>query len=495
VKIKAFDAIQAFTREEWVKAVMISLALLVPCFWHRGLLMGDLGSHLYNAWLGQLIRNGQAPGLWVAPQWTNVLFDLMLTALVNLLPILLAGRVAVYLASMVFFWGAFSFISAVHQRPVWSLVPALAVITFGWTAQEGLFNYYLSVGLAFLGLAFFWKYKGWWRLTPILLSPLIAIAHPLGFLWFVGGATYVGIAEIVPQRFHFLLVGASGAVLAAVHRYLWHHYRVEAPAHSVFFYNGLDQMVFTNRYLILAACLALFMAISTGLDLLARREANSISAYLVPLQLYIIVEAGVLLLPDAVYWVQFAAPTSRLTERMTSISAVLLFCLLGAVKPRTWHFIALLAVSLSYFYFLYQDTSALSHMEQQAHGLVYSLPEGERVLVTITHPLKYRLSAKHIVDEACIGHCFSYGNYEAPSTQFRIRASRGNRFVFSTIEQAAAMDRGVYVMQPEDLPAHQVYQCGPTWMDLCIHSLKAGEKNDHLGLHPELGIYPEANTN
>ena len=39
----------------------------------------DLGSHVYNAWLAQLIRRGQAPGLWIAHQWTNVLFDLLLS--------------------------------------------------------------------------------------------------------------------------------------------------------------------------------------------------------------------------------------------------------------------------------------------------------------------------------------------------------------------------------------------------------------------------------
>jgi len=33
----------------------------------------------------------------------------------------------------------------------------------------------------------------------------------------------------------------------------------------------------------------------------------------------------------------------------------------------------------------------------------------------------------HSVDRACIGHCFSYSNYEPSSGQFRVRASLAAR--------------------------------------------------------------------
>jgi len=48
---------------------------------HRG---GDLASHAYNAWLAQLIEKGQAPGLYIAKQWKNVLFDVALLQVANL---------------------------------------------------------------------------------------------------------------------------------------------------------------------------------------------------------------------------------------------------------------------------------------------------------------------------------------------------------------------------------------------------------------------------
>ena len=58
----------------------------MPCFWLPRIQAGDLSSHVYNAWLAQLIAAGKAPGLSIHTQWTNVLFDLELSALWGLGP-------------------------------------------------------------------------------------------------------------------------------------------------------------------------------------------------------------------------------------------------------------------------------------------------------------------------------------------------------------------------------------------------------------------------
>src|SRR5271156_4710337 len=55
-----------FVRQHQLLLLAISAAVLAPVFWHRNIAAGDLGSHLYNAWLAQLIRHGYAPGLWLA---------------------------------------------------------------------------------------------------------------------------------------------------------------------------------------------------------------------------------------------------------------------------------------------------------------------------------------------------------------------------------------------------------------------------------------------
>src|SRR5690242_11527939 len=75
--------------------VLTSLAVLIPCFWQSRLQAGDLSSHLYNAWLAQLIGMGQAPGLGIASQHTNVLFDLLLSTLLRGVGAAAAQRIAV----------------------------------------------------------------------------------------------------------------------------------------------------------------------------------------------------------------------------------------------------------------------------------------------------------------------------------------------------------------------------------------------------------------
>ncbi|MGA8220501.1 MAG: hypothetical protein WB780_02525 [Candidatus Acidiferrales bacterium] len=473
-----------FWHEYWLRINIISALILVPCLWLPRIEAGDLRSHLYNAWLVQLIERGQAPGLFVVHQWNNVLFDLLLNGLGRVFSLHVAERLAVPFVVLIFFWGAFSFIGSAAGRAPWTLVPLIATISYGWTYQEGLFNYYLSIGLAFCGLAIFWRGRRFTRLAVIVLSPVLLLAHPYGVALLAGGALYVAVAEVIPRRFRWLpLLAAIGPLLFA-RIYLGQNYRLKAPVLSVEFYNGLDQFIFGYRYLIPAAAFAAFIAVALGSDLLRRRRERDFPArYAIPLELYLIVEAAVLLLPDGIYLPQYAAPVGHLTERLTLASTVLLCCPLAAMKARKWHLRALAAIALVFFAFLYRDTGRINRMEAQVERLVHTLPPGQRVLDTVIAPGIDRFSFYHMVDRACIGYCFSYGNYEAPSKQFRVRAWPGNPYVMTEVSQASAMEHGDYVVQAHDLPVYQVYQCGAAWTELCIRPLEAGEANDRLGVH------------
>src|SRR5690348_9619742 len=77
----ALELSLAFVREHWLRFAAISITVLIPCFWHREIEADDLGSHLYNAWLVQLIHRARLPGVWLVHPWTNVLFDYMLSGL------------------------------------------------------------------------------------------------------------------------------------------------------------------------------------------------------------------------------------------------------------------------------------------------------------------------------------------------------------------------------------------------------------------------------
>ena len=91
---------------------------------------------------------------------------------------------------------------------------------------------------------------------------------------------------------------------------------------------------------------------------------------------------------------------------------------------------------------------------------------------------------QHIIDRACIGRCFSYGNYEPGSALFRVRASPGNPYVLGDYDLAVDTEQGGYIVQARDLPVYQIYQCSASGTDLCLRSLEVGEENDRLGEHP-----------
>src|SRR6478672_12255034 len=107
----------------WI--AVASVLLLIPCFWQSRLQLGDLGSHVYNAWLAQLIESGRAAGLAIVPQKTNVLFDWILSALFRAFGAGPAQRISVAVSVLLFAWGAFAFATRVSGRRPWALLPLI----------------------------------------------------------------------------------------------------------------------------------------------------------------------------------------------------------------------------------------------------------------------------------------------------------------------------------------------------------------------------------
>src|SRR5260370_42381591 len=94
-----------------IAILLLSMILLIPCFWQRRIQAGDLASHIYNSWLAQQIHLGKAPGLTLAPLTSNVLFDLALRMLFQAFAAEAAQRISVSAAALSFFWGAFALVS------------------------------------------------------------------------------------------------------------------------------------------------------------------------------------------------------------------------------------------------------------------------------------------------------------------------------------------------------------------------------------------------
>jgi hypothetical protein len=108
------------------------------------------------------------------------------------------------------------------------------------------------------------------------------------------------------------------------------------------------------------------------------------------------------------------------------------------------------------------------------------------VAATIQEPDDFRVATFHVVDRACVGHCFLYSNYEPATKQFRVRVREGSPVVVASDDDSEDMQFGSYEVQDEDLPLKQIYQCDAAdWTRLCIRDLKAGEKNGDGAIRPQ----------
>src|SRR5947209_11389334 len=181
----------AFVRQCKLRVLFLSVVLVIPCLWHRRIESGDLASHAYNAWLAQLIEKGQAPGLYIAKQWKNVLFDVALLRVANLVGLTAAQKIVVSACVLIFFWGVFAFVAAVTERAPWFFTPCIAMLAYGYSFSMGFMNYYLSLGLACFGLAILWRARGMDWVGGGMSALLTILAHPIGFLWLVGTLAYI----------------------------------------------------------------------------------------------------------------------------------------------------------------------------------------------------------------------------------------------------------------------------------------------------------------
>jgi len=479
-----------FVRTKKWAIFAISIAMIVPCLWHRRIEAGDLASHVYNAWLAQLIEKGQAPGLYIVRQWNNVLFDWTLLHAANVMGFVAAEKIVVSLCVLIFFWGVFALVAASSGRPPWFLAPCIAMLTYGYAFNMGFLNYYLSLGLAAFSIALLWRGRGVERFLGLLILPFILLAHPIGFLWLAGMGLYLLLWTKLPNWWKLCVPASAVVTLFAIHWYLAHRARFPVDwGHDPFYLmNGVDQLtLYGQRYTVLGWAALGFGVLCVVVDLISRRRDNSFWQSLrLPAELYFIAVVAVALLPENLRPSITGGWIGLLASRLTAITAIFGLCLMGCLKPRRWHLAGFGACAIFFFTFLYTDTLDLNRMESSAEQIVSQLPFGTRVIATIWAPPDSRVSfIGHIADRACIGHCFSYANYEPSSGQFRIRARPGSPVVSASDDDTEDMQAGEYEVQDEDLPVMEIYQCDEKDLTkLCIRDLASGEKNGRLGYKP-----------
>lgn len=426
-----------------------SIALLLPCFWQSRVQAGDLSSHIYNAWLAQLIGRGQAPGLRLAPQTTNILFDWILSALFAAFGVGLAERLAAALAVLVFAWGSFAFISKVSERRAWHMLPWIGMLAYGWVFHMGFFGFYLSLGLCFWAMSFAWDLD---RRGLAIAAPLFAVAyvsHALPVGWSAGVLAYLWTARRVGEEASRRLLLAALATVAIL------RFAVSAALHTRWFpsqlslITGADQLhLFDGKYIVVAA----IAAVLCGLRL--RRLGKAAQGPL--LQICFLTSVGIALLPTGVLIPGYNSLLTYIAERMSLPLAILLCGVLAPAPGRSFERYLTAAAALLFAGMLFRDELRLNRFEDQIEAAVSQLPPMQRVISGIDQPSLRANPISHLVDRACIGRCYSYANYEPSTAQFRVRADRPNPIVAWRYIDVAKVQSGEYEVKESDLPLYQL---------------------------------------
>ena len=458
-------------------AIGAAVALLIPCFWQAHLQAGDLSSHLYNAWLAGQIEAGKTEGLRLIPGGTNVLSDWALQWLIYHSGPVWAERCVVSIAVLIFFSGAFWLIYQINGRRPWLLAPSLGMLTYGLIFHLGFLNYYLATGL---GL---WILALGWRPTPrrlLLMAPLAALAllaHAMPLAWAVALLLYIWIWRTMRPERRLLLPAVALAALILVQVSVIRLFPTRWLPGDVLSLpgiaglSGVEQVwLYGPQYLIVAAALLLIW----GLLFLERLDEGAFLADPVA-QLWMLHLAAFVLLPSAIQFPQYQHALAYIPQRISLLSAIMFCALVGRSRygKRITQLSAL--VALTFFTCLYIDSAALNRAEDEITALVGNLPPGQRVVSAVTDSGTRLNAMEHVADRACIGHCFSYGNYEPATAQFRVRVLSNLAPVAPDMEIVKEIEEGRHVVTPREAPLYSVCACPEGKERFCIRELHAGQ--------------------
>ena len=458
-----------------LRVTVISVILLVPCFWQSRIQAGDLSSHLYNAWLATLIAQGKAPGLWIDHRTNNVLTDVTLQSLSEHAGPGLAQRILVSAAVLIFGGGAITFISTLAGRKNWWLIlPCVWMFTYGFFYEIGFFNFYLSFGFCLWYLTIFWR-RGW--RIGMAASPLLGLAwmtHPFPAVWAVGTVAYLAIARKRQPRQLLITMGLGVVVLGAARYVLMSRFQCRWFWQQILLTSGADQaLIFGPKYLYIVAPV-LLVSILLVIRLITTYGWTKLLLGM-PFQLWVLNAAAVALLPNDVFFPQYAVAFGYVANRFSLPAGIMACALLAQIPLRTYEKVAMVVIVAAFSVMLYADTRELNRWEDSVDAKVAQLPFGQRVisaLPVLSVPVD---PLSHMVDRACVGHCYSYANYEPSTRQFRIRAEKGNAIVLSEYADVYAIEKAGYTVQPRDLPLFLIYACHSAQWEACIRPLSAGE--------------------
>lgn len=433
---------------------------------------GDLASHLYNTWLVQLVKAGEPLGLELVPQYSNVLFDWCLEGLWHFGGPAVAEKVAVSAAVLAFFWGSFALVSRLSGLSAWASAPVLAMLAYGWIYFQGFFNYYLSCAFGFWAI-FFAAGPARVRTLAAPALALSAVGHLLGAAVASGLVAHLLIRNTAGSKWRARLLSVEmlGLALASVVAGVCFEGRWDAW--RFLHLSGATPFLLRPEY-ILPAILVLAAWLAAGAQAWRQRD----SAWLrgPAAELVVLAAAALLLLPASIQWPGTRHPLNFIDWRLAAWFALLLQALLCPRLPSRWIAVIASLAAAPYFALFAADARRLNGMEEEFHQAVRRAPPRSRVISLVTGLPEGRNPINHMIDRACIGHCFSYANYEPATAQFRLRARPDSPTNLASSADLKALQAGGYRIRSRDLPLFAVQRRPGVRFGLELRPLAPGEE-------------------
>jgi hypothetical protein len=355
------------------------------------------------------------------------------------------------------------------SRP-WHLLVCIAMLAYGWVFHMGFFNFYLSLGLCFWALALAWDPAGrrWLFALPVLA--LAYVAHGLPVAWTACLLVYLWLARRIPPRYHSFLAAGSLLVMVFFHWALSLGTVTQWSPLQIVSTTGVDQVwVFDLKYYFVLVGLLLLWGL-LFLEMMHRLGPRRVASSLA-FQICIVSATGVFVMPSAVRIPGFQHSLVYIAERMSLGVGICVCALLGSARARIFVRYGLALLALVFFGFLFRDERKLNSFEDRMEDTVARFHPGQRVVSGVNDEGLHTFAVIHMIDRVCVGRCFSYGNYEASTGQFRVRATGPNPYVVSRYGDSTGIQRGLYVVKPGDLP---IYKVDLEDGRLVIRSLQAG---------------------
>jgi len=255
-------------------------------------------------------------------------------------------------------------------------------------------------------------------------------------------------------------------------------------AFSLLGMTGTDQVrLFDAKYVIVAAGL---IAIWCALFLERLDIGGMLKDPIV--HIWILQMAAYVLMPAAIQFPQYRHPLAFISQRISLLNAVVMCAMLGRARYGRGITRGSGAVATIFFTFLYIDVHAYNTVEQKIGELAQQTPQDARFVAEISDSNSRLNMLLHAADWACIGHCYSYADYEPATRGFRVVAMGPNPVAAPDMPIVQDIEEGRHVVTAEEAPIYSVCKCGPDNPQLCLRRLEAGEKTCSFSLPITWGL-------